>query len=422
MKSHQILFASIYCMFQVAAWAQSSGSAVKVEHLTIESSLGLNHFNLHHKVFGEVDISKSRVCLSDSKKIAYDILVLDDDSILYGLVSKKEREELANCDESRLPIQEYGWLGITGEFKSQLLLTSLQLYSKSGQSFSKDAQEIEGLKRLGEAFKVNFSNGDQVVAFILNHELEFAGKFEKTRIPLSFISSYTMPKSFRAKATAESKMQYEDLIASFFLDIPAGSFQMGLHEDLSLTGDEAPAHKVIIPRSFQVDINEFSCDAWNVVSGALEWSEFIECKIEQDRGVLTNVSYHQVQEILEILNNVQEKWTYRLPTESEWEYIAHLHGRNPILVNKAQDSNPVAVEYLNQLFGGVWEMTGSTLQPYSSIERIDIPEKSVISRVVYRGGSDRSLPKTRNRFYRGALSVGKSSHDLGFRLIRERRK
>jgi sulfatase modifying factor 1 len=128
------------------------------------------------------------------------------------------------------------------------------------------------------------------------------------------------------------------------------------------------------------------------------------------------VSWDDCQEFIKKLNESQSKYTYRLPTEQEWEYCA-----KPCDEQKVEDSawcwensksstQPVKKKKPNKyglcdMLGNVWEWTDSK---YSE----------ECSRRIFRGGSWYVDAQVLRSAGRGSFSPGYRGYDLGFRLVR----
>jgi formylglycine-generating enzyme required for sulfatase activity len=103
--------------------------------------------------------------------------------------------------------------------------------------------------------------------------------------------------------------------------IPAGSFWMG---DLSGGGDddEKPVHRVTIPRSFAVGKYEVTFAEWDacVSAGGCRHSPG-DAGWGRDRRPVINVSWDDAQSYIKWISG-KTGMTYRLLSESEWEYVA----------------------------------------------------------------------------------------------------
>lgn len=94
--------------------------------------------------------------------------------------------------------------------------------------------------------------------------------------------------------------------------VPAGSFMMG-SENESLY--EAPIHRVTIGNGFYMGRYEVTQAQWQQVMGNNP-SGFKGC----DRCPVEGVSWEHAREFIQRLNARGDGYTYRLPTEAEWEY------------------------------------------------------------------------------------------------------
>ena len=100
-----------------------------------------------------------------------------------------------------------------------------------------------------------------------------------------------------------------------FALIPAGRFSMG-----STNGDsnEKPVHKVTISQPFYMGRYEVTQGQWQAVMGSNP-SNFKDCgancPVEQ-------VSWSAAQDFITKLNEANDGYKYRLPSEAEWEYAA----------------------------------------------------------------------------------------------------
>lgn len=97
-----------------------------------------------------------------------------------------------------------------------------------------------------------------------------------------------------------------------FASVPAGSFKMGLD---SYT-DESPVHQVTFASGFSMGRYEVTQAQWQKVMGNNPSSNKScgeNCPVEK-------VSWDDTQEFIKKLNAMNDGYTYRLPSEAEWEY------------------------------------------------------------------------------------------------------
>lgn len=101
-----------------------------------------------------------------------------------------------------------------------------------------------------------------------------------------------------------------------FVTIPSGSFLMGSPESLPYSPDnERPVHTVTFDYSFEIMTTEVTEGMWEEVMGVNpvpipRGSDHPACYI----------SWNYSHEFIAMLNNLDSNHTYRLPSESEWEY------------------------------------------------------------------------------------------------------
>lgn len=99
-----------------------------------------------------------------------------------------------------------------------------------------------------------------------------------------------------------------------FVLIPAGSFMMGSENGSS---DEKPVHRVTINYQFYMGKYEVTQAQWKQVMGSNPsyFNNCEQCPVEM-------VSWDDTQEFIRTLNKMNDGYTYRLPSEAEWEYAA----------------------------------------------------------------------------------------------------
>ena len=105
--------------------------------------------------------------------------------------------------------------------------------------------------------------------------------------------------------------QIKNSLGMDFIWIPAGSFTMGTDKEGNL---EKPPHIVTIREPFYLGKYEVSQVQW-VATMSNNRSHF-----KGDNLPVENVSGKDVREFLQSLNKRNDGYSYRLPTEAEWEY------------------------------------------------------------------------------------------------------
>ncbi|MEO8435945.1 MAG: formylglycine-generating enzyme family protein [Pyrinomonadaceae bacterium] len=145
--------------------------------------------------------------------------------------------------------------------------------------------------------------------------------------------------------------------------VPPGTFTMG-----SDTGEpaEKPAHRVTISEGFYIGHYEVTQAEWQAVMGNNP-SNFKDCggncPVEQ-------VSWDDAQKFIQRLNQTNDGYVYRLPTEAEWEYACragttgdyagNLSEMAWYADNSGNRTNPVGQKRPNafglyDMHGDVWE-------------------------------------------------------------------
>ncbi|MEP6913042.1 MAG: formylglycine-generating enzyme family protein, partial [bacterium] len=93
--------------------------------------------------------------------------------------------------------------------------------------------------------------------------------------------------------------------------VPPGRFMMGSNNGDS---DEKPIHEVDIMKGFYMGRYEVTQSEWQQVMGNSP------SKFKGDNLPVESVSWLDAQEFIQKLNQMNDGYAYRLPTEAEWEY------------------------------------------------------------------------------------------------------
>jgi hypothetical protein len=96
-----------------------------------------------------------------------------------------------------------------------------------------------------------------------------------------------------------------------FVSLSAGSFMMGSENGKP---DEKPSHRVTISRDFLLGRYEVTQGEWKAVMGR-EHANF-----KGTNFPVQFVTWKDTQEFIARLNQTNDGYIYRLPTEAEWEY------------------------------------------------------------------------------------------------------
>ena len=123
------------------------------------------------------------------------------------------------------------------------------------------------------------------------------------------------PMDSRRPEQGEERIEEKTVVNSIdmkFTLIPAGKFVMGSEE----YDGEKPVHAVTISKPFYLGVYQLTQREWETVMGNNP-SDF-----KGDNHPVEKVSWGDVQEFINKLNEKENTNKYRLPSEAEWEYAA----------------------------------------------------------------------------------------------------
>lgn len=137
--------------------------------------------------------------------------------------------------------------------------------------------------------------------------------------------------------------KFTDPFHSDMVPIRGGTFEMGSEDGYS---DENPVHSVTVA-DFHLCKYPVTQAQWRSVMGSdpeeLCFAGLDDCPVER-------VSWHDVQDFLEMLNHLTGK-QYRLPSEAEWEFAAR-GGITPKGFKYAGSDDPDEVAWYDRNSGG----------------------------------------------------------------------
>lgn len=195
--------------------------------------------------------------------------------------------------------------------------------------------------------------------------------------------------------------------------------------------DSKPGFWVTVDQPYFIGKYEVTQGQWKRIMG-YNPSIFNAKKVgeESDLFPVDNVTWKMVQDFLRKLNAMDSMYTYRLPTEFEWEYAAR--AGNDELLSWSETSKQAWIQQTNKgttkpvgtkepnpwglfdMLGNVWEWVEDYYNNDVLADSIP-PEKAEVH--VLKGGSITSDVTNATYLYHGA-GPG-NGYDVGFRLVRE---
>ena len=221
-----------------------------------------------------------------------------------------------------------------------------------------------------------------------------------------------------------------------FVYIPAGSFAMGGDEKYGGEDDERPVHKVTITKGFYLSATEITQKQWQSIMG-----EPAPCRFEGDNLPVENVNWNDCMDFVKKINLIHGKQVFRLPTEAEWEYACRANGKFKYCFGNDSDrideyawhcgnsddrTHPVGRKTANNfglydMHANVWEWCLDNYVPYEPQTAVDprgpVSNSAPGDKKVIRGGGWFNSKSSCTSSNRDAVSEGKRSSDIGFRLL-----
>jgi hypothetical protein len=135
-----------------------------------------------------------------------------------------------------------------------------------------------------------------------------------------------------------------------FMPINAGSFMMGSEHGRD---DEKPVHQVTISKAFLMGRYEVTAAQWKSVMGK-DPSGY-----KGDYFPVQFVSWNDAQEFIRRLNEKNDGYIYRLPTEAEWEYACRAATTGDMTYYEVALDKIHTVGYRHANDWGVYDMQGN---------------------------------------------------------------
>lgn len=246
---------------------------------------------------------------------------------------------------------------------------------------------------------------------------------------------------------ATQAAEYTNFLNMKIVEIPSGSFKMGLPSNtLDVGKNEFPQHDVSV-QSFPMSTTEVTLGQFKQFIIAAKrmdivTDDFMNANSRSDNAPVVYVSWNDIKDFLSWLNAnkpANDKGTYRLPNEAEWEYACHAGSYDPYCGGRM----PSAVAWHVAISGshqqevgrkqanafGLYDMSGNAREwvedcYHENYENAPVDGSTWTAACasndrVQRGGSWNAVyHKARATIRFNAPSVSRSI-DTGFRVVRE---
>lgn len=241
---------------------------------------------------------------------------------------------------------------------------------------------------------------------------------------------------------------YRNSLGMEFVLIPAGTFIMGSPPNEPKRGYSEARHKVVISKPFYMQTTEVTLKQWRGIMG----KRFFSRKKGTGNMPVARVSWHDCIRFIEKLNALSQ-YSYRLPTEAQWEYASRAGSLtayswgNTIDCQKAMYSNnslksgdcldyvkkrglgangPAPVKSyspnawgLYDMHGNVWEWCQDWFGDYSNVAVKDPVGPYSGTKRIRRGGSWYKHGHSCRSANRNFGHPSNKLRTTGFRLVRE---
>ena len=113
--------------------------------------------------------------------------------------------------------------------------------------------------------------------------------------------------------TSADGTTFRNRLQQEFLRLPAGKFKMGSAQGIA---DELPQREINIAQPFYLGKYEVTQLQWEKLMGGRPGQS------QADNAPVTQISWNDAHKFVKKLNELNDGYVYRLPSEAEWEYAA----------------------------------------------------------------------------------------------------
>ena len=302
-----------------------------------------------------------------------------------------------------------------------------------GATFEGDVIKTE---RKGNEYWVYMPEGSYLLNVNTPNSTPLRYQFDKLKKNVTYVMVIQLPNQrpsvLPIELTPVSSLGGQQPVKFTMLLVEPGMYKMGgTEEQVGADEDEYPVHWSRHSKEFYMGETEVTQALWKFVMGSNP-STF-----QGDDLPVENVSWDDCQEFIQKLNDLT-KAKFRLPTESEWEYVARGGNKTKRTIYSGSDNfDDVAWHYANSqnrthpvkskqpnelgfydMSGNVWELCWDYKQKYPGSEVTDyVCVKKDKNRVRRGGGWDSESSNELRVAYRRRIEQDVRLKSLGFRLV-----
>ena len=208
-----------------------------------------------------------------------------------------------------------------------------------------------------------------------------------------------------------------------FIRIPKGYFKMGTNNP-NLPKDEKPKHTKVV-KSFYISSTEVTQKEWErVMKNNPSYFNSKRLGYSSYKNPVENISFSDALDFIKALNRVENRDNYRLPTETEWEYIAQEDNNNTLnnlnnyawySKNSSDKTHRVGMKKPNKL--GIYDLYGNVCEWCNSYYTDNYSSSYQENYRVLRGGSYINLNSSLRASNRMHNREYIKKHNNGLRII-----
>jgi formylglycine-generating enzyme required for sulfatase activity len=259
---------------------------------------------------------------------------------------------------------------------------------------------------------------------------------------MKIIAAICIGLAIGASALTSSLQQRGSLVTTLANDVPLEFVRIAPGEfmfrcsagDTVCADDEKPAHRVRITRGFEMGKYEVTSAQWQAVTVK---PPVVLLRGKGDDHAYGFANWTMAQEFVDGLNARKDGYTYRLPTEAEWEYAARAgstgpyagrvpdalgwFGQNVVVRPESVGKKQANAWGLYDMHGNAWEWVADWYDAkYYSGGPADDPKGPASGQYrVLRGGSSLSEARFSRSSARHFIGSTTSTDYYGLRVVRE---